>query len=47
MAGQPVHVEIPAGDTGKARAFWESLFGWQFQAYEGGLVLDLQGRPGE
>lgn len=25
MAGQPVHVEIPAGDTGKAQAFWESL----------------------
>ena len=35
MAGQPVHVEIPAGDTGKARAFWESLFGWQYQANEG------------
>ena len=35
MAGQPVHVEIPADDTGKATAFWNSLFGWQFQAYEG------------
>jgi uncharacterized protein len=35
MAGQPVHVEIPAGDTGKAQEFWGSLFGWQFQAFEG------------
>jgi uncharacterized protein len=35
MAGAPVHVEIPASDTGKAQGFWNGLFGWQFQAYEG------------
>jgi uncharacterized protein len=35
MAGQPVHIEIPADDTGEAQGFWGSLFGWQFQAYEG------------
>jgi uncharacterized protein len=35
MAGQMVHVEIPAGDTSKAREFWGGLFGWQFQAFEG------------
>ena len=35
MAGQMVHLEIPAGDTAKAREFWGSLFGWQFQAFEG------------
>jgi uncharacterized protein len=35
MAGQMVHVEIPAGDTAKARDFWGGLFGWQFQAMEG------------
>ena len=35
MAGQMVHVEIPAGDTAKAREFWSGLFGWEFQAYEG------------
>ena len=35
MAGQMVHVEIPAGDTAQARAFWGGLFGWQFQAFEG------------
>jgi predicted enzyme related to lactoylglutathione lyase len=35
MAGQFVHVEIPAGDTGRAQSFWGSLFGWQWQAMEG------------
>jgi len=35
MAGQMVHLEIPAGNTAKAREFWGGLFGWQFQALEG------------
>jgi predicted enzyme related to lactoylglutathione lyase len=35
MAGQMVHLEIPAGDTSKAKDFWGGLFGWQFQAFEG------------
>jgi predicted enzyme related to lactoylglutathione lyase len=35
MAGQMVHVEIPAGDTAKARDFWGGLFGWQFQEFPG------------
>lgn len=35
MAGQMVHVEIPAADTAQARAFWSGLFGWEFQAFEG------------
>jgi uncharacterized protein len=35
MAGQIVHVEIPAGNTEAARAFWGGLFGWEFQAFEG------------
>ena len=35
MAGQIVHFEIPAGDTAAARAFWGSLFGWEFQAFPG------------
>jgi predicted enzyme related to lactoylglutathione lyase len=35
MPGKPVHVEIPALDTAKAREFWSSLFGWEFQQYEG------------
>lgn len=35
MAGQMVHLEIPAGDTAKAREFWGSLFGWEFQEFPG------------
>ena len=35
MAGQMVHLEIPAGNTAKAQEFWGGLFGWQFQALEG------------
>jgi len=35
MPGEIVHIEIPADDTEKARAFWGSLFGWQFEAYPG------------
>jgi predicted enzyme related to lactoylglutathione lyase len=29
--GEVVHLEIPGGaETGRARAFWSSLFGWEF-----------------
>src|SRR5687768_17572570 len=35
MAGEMVHVEIPAGDTAKAREFWGGLFGWKFEEYPG------------
>ena len=35
MAGQMMHLEIPAGDTAKAREFWGSLFGWEFQEFPG------------
>lgn len=35
MAGKMVHLEIPAGDTAKAREFWGSLFGWQFEEFPG------------
>jgi len=35
MAGQIVHIEIPADDTGKAKEFWGGLFGWQFEAFPG------------
>lgn len=36
MAGKPVHIEIGAADTQRALAFYGGLFGWEFQAYEGG-----------
>jgi predicted enzyme related to lactoylglutathione lyase len=35
MPGQIVHIEIPADDTEQSRAFWGSLFGWQFESYPG------------
>ncbi len=36
MAGKMVHIEIPAGDTAKAQAFYGALFGWEFAAYPPG-----------
>lgn len=33
MAGKPVHVELPAQDTARAKEFYGSLFGWQFQSH--------------
>ena len=41
MPGQMVHFEIPAGDTAKAREFWGSLFGWQFQEYPGPIEYHM------
>jgi predicted enzyme related to lactoylglutathione lyase len=35
MAGEMVHVEIPADDTDKGREFWGGLFDWQFEAFPG------------
>jgi uncharacterized protein len=35
MAGEMVHIEIPADDTEQAREFWGGLFGWEFQSYPG------------
>ena len=35
MAGQIMHIEIPADDTAQAREFWGGLFGWQFESYPG------------
>ena len=35
MAGEIVHVEIPADDTQQGRDFWGGLFGWQFENYPG------------
>ena len=35
MAGEIVHIEIPADDTEQGREFWGSLFGWTFEAFPG------------
>ena len=40
-AGKVVWFEIPATDTGRARSFYGSLFGWQFQQFEGGPEYHL------
>jgi predicted enzyme related to lactoylglutathione lyase len=33
MAGQMVHIEIPAADTAAAKEFWGGVFGWEFGEY--------------
>ncbi len=35
MAGKLVHFEIPAADTARARSFYNGLFGWDYEAWEG------------
>jgi predicted enzyme related to lactoylglutathione lyase len=35
MSGQINWVEVPAADTGKARAFYGSLFGWSTSEFGG------------
>ena len=49
MAGEVVHFELPADDTGRAREFYGSLFGWSFQTWEGPVEYhqtDAGGGPG-
>ena len=41
MAGQIVHLEIPADDTGQAREFYGSLFGWEFETYPGPMEYHM------
>ena len=52
MAGGVVHFEIPADDENRAREFYSSIFGWEFQVlpemdYSLAMTtpLDEQGRP--
>ena len=52
MAGEVVHFEIPADDENRAREFYSSIFGWEFQVlpemdYSLAMTtpLDEQGRP--
>ena len=35
MAGNLVHFEFPADDAGRATSFWNSLFGWDFEEFQG------------
>lgn len=36
MAPRPMHFEIHAADTSRARRFYEGLFGWTFEQWPGG-----------
>ena len=52
MAGGVVHFEIPADDENRAREFYSSIFGWEFQVlpemdYSLAMTtpLDEEGRP--
>jgi uncharacterized protein len=47
MAGKVVHVELPAQDTGRAKEFWGSLFGFQFQQYEGPVEYHMFQQEGQ
>jgi hypothetical protein len=47
MAGNLVHFEFPADDAGRATSFWNSLFGWKFDDYEGsGYHMTQTPQPG-
>ena len=35
MAGNLVHFELPADDSGRSTTFWGSLFGWKFEEFAG------------
>jgi len=46
-----VHFDVPADDTGRARAFYAALFGWKFESWPGmdfSLITtaNLDGTPG-
>jgi uncharacterized protein len=47
MPGRLVHFEIPAEDTGRAKEFYGSLFGWKFQTYEGPVEYNMTEAGGE
>jgi predicted enzyme related to lactoylglutathione lyase len=46
-----VHIDVPAEDTGRARAFYSALFGWKFESWPGMdfylfSTTNLDGTPG-
>jgi predicted enzyme related to lactoylglutathione lyase len=41
MAGGIVHFEIPAQDTARAKNFWGTLFGYQFQSMDGPIEYHM------
>jgi len=41
MEGQVVHFELPAQDSGRAKTFWSSLFGWKFREFDGPVEYSM------
>ena len=41
MAGNIVHFEVPSKDTARAKEFWGSLFGWDFETYSGPMEYHM------
>ena len=41
MEGQLVHFELPAQDSGRAKSFWSSLFGWKYREFEGPIEYSM------
>jgi uncharacterized protein len=49
MGGRLVYFELPAQDTNRAQKFYEDLFGWKFQTWEGPVdyrMTEAGGDPG-
>jgi uncharacterized protein len=47
MKAKLVHLELPAEDTQRARDFWGSLAGWEFQSWDGPVEYHMfEGEPG-
>lgn len=46
MAGEVSFFELGVGDTEKARAFYSSLFGWEFEGEGGGYGISTPNVPG-
>ena len=46
---RPVHFEIPAENPQRAMQFYETLFGWKFQKWDGPMDywIITTGQPGE
>ena len=45
MPGRLVHFEFPVHDAARAREFYGSLFGWEFESWEGPMEYHMI--PGE
>ena len=47
MKARVIHLEIPADDTGRGREFWGSMFGIDWQSFEGPVEYHMFGDADE